>query len=244
MKPPVLLLHSFFGTPELMAPWAEQLRAHGYETTAATLPGRNPTDTAVLDRSGFADYLDAAMAAYDAIGSDAIVIGHSLGGLLGQHIAARRNPTALVLLASVPPGTLWAQPGSMPYLVPILPAIIAGRAFRPSSRTMANVPLNTLGEQERQELIPRLVPDSGRIFRQMSLGVPALRVNAADVSCPVLCVSGGADRNVSSGISRRLARRYGAEHQVHPSAPHWIVAESLVPQVAPPVLGWLAAATR
>jgi hypothetical protein len=37
----------------------------------------------------------------------------------------------------------------------------------------------------------------------------------------------------------RIAAQYNAEHQVHPGLPHWIIAESAVDQVAPPVLDWL-----
>jgi hypothetical protein len=55
----------------------------------------------------------------------------------------------------------------------------------------------------------------------------------------VLNVSAGSDRNVAQWISRRIAKRYGAQHQVHPGLPHWIIAESAVETVAPPVLSWL-----
>ena len=88
-------------------------------------------------------------------------------------------------------------------------------------------------------MIPRVVRDSGRVFREMSLGASSTRVNAADVACPVLCVSASADRNVAQWISRRIAERYHAEHQVHPGKPHWIIAESALDEVAPPVLEWL-----
>lgn len=95
---------------------------------------------------------------------------------------------------------------------------------------------------EQDRLIPEFVRDSGRVFRQLMLGAPIVRVPAADVSCPVLCVSAGQDRNVAPWMSRRIAARYGAQHQIHPGLPHWIVAESALPQVAPPVLAWLRAA--
>jgi hypothetical protein len=73
----------------------------------------------------------------------------------------------------------------------------------------------------------------------MSMGSSSTRVNGSDVTCRVLCVSVGSDRNVAQSISRRIAKRYSAEHQVQPGKPHWIVAESALDDVAPPVLAWL-----
>ena len=238
-KPPILLLHGVFGRPELLRPWIDRLEAQGYAVHAPTLPGRNPTDDHVLARTGIEDCFAVALDAYDHIGEPAIVIGHSMGGLLTQKIAAARAPRAAVLLASVPPGVLWPRLRSLPYLVPILPRVLAGRPFLPSARTMREVPLNTLPAAERAALIPLLVRDSGRVFREMSMGAPATRVDAARVTCPVLCVSAGADRNVAPWLSRRIAARYGAEHRVHRDLPHWIVAESALDEVAGGVLEWL-----
>jgi pimeloyl-ACP methyl ester carboxylesterase len=203
------------------------------------MPGREPADDAVLSRTGIEDCFAIALDAYDRLGEPAIVIGHSMGGLLTQKVAAARTPCAAVLLASVPPGVLWPRPRSMPHLFPILPRILAGEPFLPSTRTMREVPLSTLPVAEQEELIPRMVRDSGRVFRELSTGAASTKVDAARVTCPVLCVSAGSDENVAQWISQRIAKRYGAEHQLHPGAPHWIIAESLIDQVAPPVLDWL-----
>jgi hypothetical protein len=75
-----------------------------------------------------------------------------------------------------------------------------------------------------------------RVFREMSVGASPTRVCASDVTGPALCVSTGADRNVAQWISRRIATRYNAEHQVHPGLPHWIIAQSALDEVAPPVV--------
>jgi hypothetical protein len=64
-------------------------------------------------------------------------------------------------------------------------------------------------------------------------------VKASDVTCSVLCVSAGADRNVTQWISELIAARYQAEQQIHPGTPHWIVAGSALHEVAPPVVVWL-----
>ncbi|MFD4433477.1 alpha/beta hydrolase [Nocardia sp. NPDC058497] len=238
-KPPILLLHGVFGRPSLLEPWIQFFEAAGFRCHAPTLPGRDPTDDEVLARIGIEDCFTVALEAYDRLDEPAIVIGHSMGGLLTQRIAAARMPRAAVLLASIPPGVLWPQLRALPHLFPVLPAVVAGRPFFPSAKTMRRVPLNTLSAAEQDELIPRLVRDSGRVFREMSLGASSTRVKASDVTCPVLCVSGGADRNVAQWISKRIAARYDAEHQVYPGKPHWIIAESALDEVAPPVLAWL-----
>ncbi len=183
--------------------------------------------------------VDVALESYDAIDEPAIVVGHSMGGLLAQKVAAARNPLAAVLLAPIPPGVLWPQLKVLPHFVGLMPTVLAGRPFLPSPSVMRQVPLNTLPSDEQDRLIPHLVRDSGRTFRALLLGAPITRVAAADVTCPVLCVSAGSDRNVAQWMSRRIAARYTAEHQVHPGLPHWIIAESALQQVAPPVLSWL-----
>jgi pimeloyl-ACP methyl ester carboxylesterase len=193
----------------------------------------------VLAKTGVAECVDVALRAYDAIGQSAIVIGHSFGGFVAQKVAAARDCVALVMLASVPPGVLWPQWRSIPHLLPVLPAVLAGRPFLPSTATMHAIPLDTLPVAEREVLIPKLVRDSGRVFRTMSLGLPIMHVDPADVTCPVLCASAGADRNVAPWMSRRLAARYRAEHHVYPVLPHWIIAESALPQVGPPTVAWL-----
>jgi pimeloyl-ACP methyl ester carboxylesterase len=238
-KPPILLLHGVFGTPSLLESWTRYFESVGHRVHVPTMPGREPTDDDVLARTGIGDCFAVALDAYDRIGERAIVIGHSMGGLLAQKVAAARDPLAVVLLASVPPGVLWPQLRALPHLLPILPKVLAGKPFLPSARTMRDVPLSTLSAAEQDALIPRLVRDSGRVFRDMSVGAASTRVRTSDVTCPVLCVIAGSDENVAPWISRRIAKRYRAERQDHPRLPHWIVAESALDEVAPPVLEWL-----
>jgi pimeloyl-ACP methyl ester carboxylesterase len=237
--PPILFLHGVFGTPSLLMPWTRFLEAAGHVVHTPAMPGREPTDDAVLSRTGVEECFAVALDAYDRLGEPAIVIGHSMGGLLAQKIAAAREPRAVVLLASVPPGISWPRLRPLPHLLRVMPKVLAGKPFLPSASTMREVPLNTLPADEREALIPQLVRDSGRVFLQISMGASVTRVKASDVTCPVLCVSAGSDQNVAPWISRRIARRYRAEHRDHPGKPHWIIAASALGEVGPPVVEWL-----
>ncbi|RUP02638.1 MAG: alpha/beta hydrolase [Mycobacterium sp.] len=239
-RPPVLFIHGAFGRPSLLKPWTDFFGEAGFDCVAPALPGREPSDDAVLRRSGIGELYESVLRVYDGLAAPPVIIGHSLGGLLAQKLAAARDPRAVVLLASVPPGILWPQLKPLPHLAPLMPSILAGRPILPSPRTMREVPLCTLPAAEQDALVPQLVRDSGRVYRQMLVGASVTRVNASEVTCPVLCVSAGEDRNVASSASRQIAKRYGAEHQAHPGLPHWIIAESALDQVAPPVLEWLA----
>lgn len=241
---PVLFIHGMFSDSGLLASWLQRLEAAGYQTHAPSLPGRNPTDMKLLGRIGVPEFVDAAMAARERLERPPIVIGHSLGALVAQRLAALTQTAALVLLAPVPPWMLVPQLRILRFQIPLMPAILAGRALMPPTAAFRAIPFSSLPRDEQDDLVPRMVPDAGRAFRSTSFGTSVVRVKRRAVSCPVLCVSGTADRNVAPWIHRRIARRYSAEHHVHEGMPHWIVADSLIDEVAPPVLDWMAHVTE
>jgi pimeloyl-ACP methyl ester carboxylesterase len=181
------------------------------------MPGHDPVDTALLSRITLSDYVAQALAAYDELDETPIMIGHSIGGLIAQHVAAARDPRALVLLASVPPGVLWPQLRSLPHLFPLMPGLLKGQPVKPSNETFRAVPLFGLPDAEQEQFIAGFVPDSAHVFRSISVGSRDTRVDHRAVRCPALCVSGGVDRNVATWISRRIARRYSAQEHHHPT---------------------------
>jgi len=115
MKSPVVLIHGAF-----CAAWAlEGLRgvfdAHGVRTYAPTLrhhdivPGTRPPRelgvTSVLDYAADIERLVRGLK------EPAILVGHSMGGLIAQMVAARVPARALALIApSAPWGTLPTSP--------------------------------------------------------------------------------------------------------------------------------------
>lgn len=100
---PLLFLHGAFGGPEIwrrfVVPW---FRARGHAVAAPALVA--PTGRPARLR----DYVVAARAAAAAFDAPPVAIGHSLGGLVAQHLAAEGRVAAMALVAS--PGPMGAGP--------------------------------------------------------------------------------------------------------------------------------------
>ncbi len=237
MAQPILFIHGMFAHGGVFDAWVPYFEEAGFECHAPSLPGRKPEDRELLGRLTMADELDALLAYAGKLREPPIIIGHSMGGLLGQQLAAKKPCAALVLLGSSPPGVLWAHPRALPHLFQLMPTIAMGRALRPSDPTLRAVVFNALPAKEATKLCSEIVTDSGRAFRSQVFGTQHLP--RAAVKCPVLVMSGAKDINGSRGIQRRLAKRYDAKHHLVADCDHWIVAPSRVSRTCPRILEWL-----
>ena len=85
--------------------------------------------------------------------------------------------------------------------------------------------------------MPIFAYESGKAYRTMVFGGAPMRRGA--VRCPVLVVSGGADRLLRPAVAARLADFYNAEHLIFPGRGHSLVAESLIETVAAEVREWI-----
>ncbi|MFO1143085.1 MAG: alpha/beta hydrolase [Amaricoccus sp.] len=119
-KPPILFLHGAFAGPEIwtrfVAPW---FAARGHRVLAPRLSGLTAGAPARLR-----DYVARAAAAADTLGAPPVVVGHSLGGLVAQHLAARRRVAGTVLVASPGPcglgPSLWQLSAGAPEVLAAL----------------------------------------------------------------------------------------------------------------------------
>jgi 3-oxoadipate enol-lactonase len=86
--PPVVLLHGFACSHAVWAAVVERL-GDGYETVAFDLPGFGASERI----EGSFSLADLATKVDDALGSsgivDAVVVGHSMGGMVAQHLYAK-----------------------------------------------------------------------------------------------------------------------------------------------------------
>jgi pimeloyl-ACP methyl ester carboxylesterase len=235
--PPILLIHGAFSNARHFDGWARFFAHAGFECHAPSLPGHDPSDPTALASLGMDDYLAALRRDCVRFSTPPILIGHSMGGLLAQLLAAGGPCAALVCVASAPPWILTPQLRALPFIAPLLPAILLGRPIHLTADIIRNVAIHELPEDEQRELIPTFVGESGKANRSMILGL--VRIAGRPFDGPVLCVSGGQDRIISNRMSGEIARTYGARHEIFPNRDHWLIARSAEHEVAGAVLRWL-----
>ena len=222
--------------------------AAGYKVHTPTLrhhdegpkPSRALGTTSLTD---FAKDLDAVIAKLDA---PPVLLGHSLGGLLAQMLAAKAKARALVLLApcapwGIMPSTLFEIASAQTIL---LAGNLTNQVLYPDYDVAASHSLDRLPLPERKRVFAGFVPESGlATFEIMHWGWDAKRashVKASDVTCPILCLTGQHDRINPPSTVRRTAERYrGAVYEDVPGHSHWLIGEPGWERIAERSLAWL-----
>jgi carboxylesterase len=211
-----LLIHGFPGTPAEMRPLGERLAQNNFSARGILLPGFGP-DIIKLPETGKKAWLAAAGAAWGEISanhSPAILIGFSMGAAIAIHLAAKKAPDALILLAP-----FWRMGNWQFQLLPLLKYFVPSVApFKKADfddpimreQLAAIAPEADLSDPEtrqffREEVkIPLGVLDDVR-----RLGQSAGRI-AGKISAPVLIVQGNADATVDPADTRQLARHFNS----------------------------------
>ena len=248
-RSPVVMIHGAF-----CGAWAfdefRQAFESNYAVHAPTLRyhdcGREPPRE--LGRTSLLDYLADLETLISGLDERPILVGHSMGGLLAQMLAAKGLARACLLLApSAPWGVL---PSTMFEIASAQTLLFAagdyrGTIIQPSYQIAAAHSLDRLDEATRSAVYARFVPESGQAtFEIMNWSFDlrrAGRVRARDVTCPVLCLVGSDDKiNPPSTVSRIAARYQGrARFEELPGHSHWLIGEPGWEKIAARATAWL-----
>lgn len=248
---PVVFTHGAFCGGWAFDAFREPFEAAGFETHSPNLPHHERgADLEQLAQLGLREYAHALAHYARGLRAPAVLVGHSLGGLVSQ-IAAMHAPIAgLVLLApsapwGVPPTTL--DEHTTHFGLSLL-GDYWRRPVPPDYRVARASTLDRLSREDARHVFARFVPESGKAIREavqwwldhsMSSQAPVYRISA-----PVLGVAGGRDRVNPASTVRRVISRF-PEGQAHfhefPDMSHWLVGEPEAPEVAHLVLQWLEA---
>jgi pimeloyl-ACP methyl ester carboxylesterase len=247
-KPPVLMIHGAFAGPFIWQGFAEKFRAAGYNVHVPALrhhEGENRADD--LHQVSLADYADDLDALIGAFSRPPVLVGHGMGGLLAQMLAARAEVHALILLA---PSAPWGIPPSTLFEIASAQAMLLNVGFwnsslEPQDHILTRHGLDRLGHNERDALLARLVPESGRaVFEIMHWGLDMRRASEIErgkVTCPLLVLAGSGDRIHPPATVERVAALYGgrATYEKIPGMSHWLMGEPGWENLAGLALTWL-----
>jgi pimeloyl-ACP methyl ester carboxylesterase len=175
------------------------------------------------------DYVDDLKSVAEWIGKPAIMMGHSLGGIVSQKAAEALEPAALVLVGSIGPAALGPQRTGPP--PPMDKAVMPSR--EEAQRRWLHDPWP---EDRFNDFYASLAPESPGVLAWSGTG--RTEVDATKITCPVLCV-GGAEDQTYAPKAELLAGVYGADWFEQPDAGHDMMLEAASIDTAQRINHWL-----
>ncbi len=241
------MIHGAFCGGWAFEKFRQPFEQNGFEVFTPTLRHHDGEGSAEVGRMGLADYARDIEEMLAELNEAPILIGHSLGGLLAQMIAARRKVRGLVLIAPCAPWGI--MPTTLFEVASAQALFLAGHywnmALNPNYGVAAAHALDKLSREERGSVFERFVPESGLAtfeilhwaldFKQASY------VRARSVACPILCLVGSQDRINPPSTTRRVAERYDgrATFEELSDHSHWLIGEPGWQSIAGRALTWI-----
>ncbi|HTR63203.1 MAG TPA: alpha/beta fold hydrolase [Candidatus Binataceae bacterium] len=213
---PIMLLPEMFTTTRQLAALLGYLATIGWEVYAPDLRaiiGRSPTPP--LEKFSFDDLVALAGEALDALGREAVVLGHGVGGLAALKLADRPSVKASVAYAPLIPG--WASPITSGWS----PRVARWRG-RPLNLPAGKAGFEFVADAEpyqREAAIRAMVPDSAELAFQIARG----EVKIPQGGAPRLIVAGDSDIFAPIGEVTKFAESVGARLVTLPGRGHWLI---------------------
>jgi len=250
-KPPLFLIHGMWCTGEAWSRYRGYFETKGYEVVAPTLrlhdASQNDAPNPDLGTTSLLDYARDLEAAITSLDTPPVLIGHSMGGLLAQILAARGVGRAAIFLTPASPAGIVAL---TPSVVKTFRRVLTTWGFwkRPTFPTFEEAcyaVYNLVPEADRQDEYANLVHESGRAAAEIAFWLldrqRATTVDETKITIPTLTVAGTQDHITPASVVRKIAKKYrrcGGDFKEFPNHAHWVLGEPEWEEVADYCLHW------
>lgn len=251
----VVLIHGSWSRGEQWAPARDAFTERGFTVHTPTLrhhelPLRE--GAAKIARLSIRDYVDDLVALVSSLDSPPLLVGHSMGGLLVQQIAARTAHAGMIAACPSAVGPSGINPTTLGIALKhaLTPRPWARPVYPPTWQRFSRGVAGTQTEEVAREAFNDLVCESGRVLF-FELAMPwldrsrAARVDYDAIAGPVLVIGGGQDRIVPPRLARRTAARYANASYVEiPGSDHMVFCGRALPITMSHIDDWVASSVE
>ncbi|HEV7899926.1 MAG TPA: alpha/beta fold hydrolase [Planosporangium sp.] len=234
-KPPLLFVHGLGHGAWCWEHWLDVAAQAGYPTYAVSLRG-HAGSAGRLRTARLGQYADDVIRAAATLPRRAVLVGHSLGGLVVQKALARYSAHAGVLVAPVPAHSAVA---SLLAVARRHPLDAVRMTFGGSLPLRADYLFAELAHDEAKRHTDRCGPESALAQYQLLMHRPAAPPRGR---APVLVLATPDDRLVPIRGVRSTATRYGATLCEFPGIGHDLMLDSRWREPLRAMLDWLPTA--
>jgi non-heme chloroperoxidase len=211
--------------------------------------GENAADAdARLVGIGMNDYRVELTTFLKTLREPPVLLGHSMGAVLAQQLAASGMARALVLISPAPRAGILPATDDEKQLARDLMTIPAfwGTVMHPDFKLACIYSLNQVPPEEQRSVFEKFGPESGRVYFELFFWMfdvtRATEVDTGAIRCPVLCLSGTDDKLVSLATARETAAPYvGSTFWEEAGRGHMLPVEASAAEIARRIAAWIPA---